>query len=105
VTDKDFCCAKYLWATWKAHVMMANYVRHQFYEHPSIVAVLARHLADDHVKPDAAQATKITALEKAIKGVNGRLDSLAANIGKLQAPAGGKYPKQKGRQGEEDKQA
>jgi hypothetical protein len=51
VQDGDFSCAKFLWATWKAHETMALYVRHQFYEHPSIAAVLARHLADNHVKP------------------------------------------------------
>jgi hypothetical protein len=67
VNDGDFSCAKFLWATWKAHETMSNYVRHQFYEHPSIAAVLARHLADNHVKPDAAQGAKVASLEKAVK--------------------------------------
>jgi hypothetical protein len=93
VTDGDFSCAKYLWATWKAHEITATYVRHQFYEHPSIAAVLARHLADNHVKPDAAQGTKITSLEKAIKSINGRMDSIQAAIEKEPKAGGGKFKK------------
>jgi hypothetical protein len=73
--DGDFSCAKFLWATWKAHETMSLYVRHQFYEHPSIAAVLARHLADNHVKPDEAVSTKVGNIEKAIKHINSRLDS------------------------------
>jgi hypothetical protein len=76
VQDGDFSCAKFLWATWKAHETMALYVKHQFYEHPSIAAVLARHLADNHVKPDDAVASKVAAVEKAIKSINARLDSV-----------------------------
>jgi hypothetical protein len=59
---------------------MALYVRHQFYEHPSIAAVLARHLADNHIKPDAASGTKISNLEKAIKGINARIDTANSNV-------------------------
>jgi len=83
--DVNFSCAKFLWATWKAHDTMALYVRHQFYEHPSKAAVLARHLADNHVKPDAASGSKITNLEKAIKNINGRLDSTHSNIESLES--------------------
>jgi hypothetical protein len=84
VNDADFTCAKFLWATWKAHDTMSLYVRHQFYEHPSIAAVLARHLADNHVKPDAASSTKLNSLEKAIKNINGRLDSFQATSDRLE---------------------
>jgi hypothetical protein len=65
--NPTFTTGKYLWATWKAHAVMARYLKHQFYEHPSISAVLARHLADNYVKPDDAQGTKIKALENQIK--------------------------------------
>jgi hypothetical protein len=37
---------------------------------------LANHLADNNVKPDDAQATKIKALETSIKTLTSRLDSL-----------------------------
>jgi hypothetical protein len=39
--DLEFTTAKMLWATWKAHGVMEQYLRHNFYEHPSISAVLA----------------------------------------------------------------
>jgi hypothetical protein len=57
--DQEFSAAKFLWATFKAHTVMAKYLKHQFYEHPAIAAVLARHLADNYVKPDEGQDAKI----------------------------------------------
>jgi hypothetical protein len=54
--NPSFTTGKYLWATWKAHSIMTKYLRHQFYDHPSISAVLAHHPADNYVKPDDSQA-------------------------------------------------
>jgi hypothetical protein len=85
IQDVEFSCAKFLWATWKVHETMSAYVRHQFYEHPSIAAVLARHLADNHVKPDDAVSTKVSSLDKAIKNINSCLDSLQTSIEKAEA--------------------
>jgi hypothetical protein len=45
---------------------MARYLRHQFYEHPAISAVLARHLADNYVKPDDSHGNKLKSLEERI---------------------------------------
>lgn len=75
-SDKDFSTARFLWATWKAHVVMARYLKHQFYEHPSIAAVLARHLADNYVKPDEAMGSKLKDLEKAMKTYSAKVDYL-----------------------------
>lgn len=80
--DLEFTTAKMLWATWKAHGVMENYLKHHFYEHPSISAVLARHLADNYVKHDFA------ALEKSIASLHTRID-------KLQNPKGKDPPKGK----------
>jgi hypothetical protein len=38
--------------------------------------VLARHLADNYVKPEATSSSQITALEKAVKSLTSRLDKL-----------------------------
>jgi hypothetical protein len=64
--DQEFSAAKFLWATFKAHAVMAKYLKHQFYEHPSIAAVLARHLADNYVKPDDGLESRIRELEKKV---------------------------------------
>jgi hypothetical protein len=76
--DVEFSTAKFLWATWKAHSIMDHYIKHQFYEHPAIAAVLARHLADNYVKPDDAVASKVTAVEKSMKALVARVDMLAS---------------------------
>jgi hypothetical protein len=75
--DSTFSAAKFLWATWKAQQVMDRYIKHQFYEHPSIAAVLARHLADNYVKPDDTIAHKLTKLEKDHKALLTRVDSLS----------------------------
>lgn len=76
--NTEFTTAKFLWATWKAHIVMERYIKHQFYEHPAIAAVLARHLADNYVKPDDALATKLSSLDKAHKALVIRVDSLGS---------------------------
>jgi hypothetical protein len=83
IQDSDFSCPKFLWATWKAHETMQLYVRHQFYEHPSIAAILARHLANNHVKPNEALTSKVSNIEKAIKNLNARVDSVQASVEKV----------------------
>jgi len=55
---------------------MEKYLRYQFYEHPSISAVLARHWANNYVKPDDAQGSKIKALKTALKTLQIKVDFL-----------------------------
>jgi hypothetical protein len=76
--DSTFSSAKFLWATWKAHQVMDRYIKHQFYEHPSIAAVLARHLADNYVKPDDTLANKVNKMEKDHKALVTRVDTLSS---------------------------
>jgi hypothetical protein len=79
----SFTTGKYLWATWKAHSVMTKYLRHQFYEHPSISAVLARHLADNYVKPDDSRANKIKRLESQVKTLESSLQTLQSRYDTL----------------------
>jgi hypothetical protein len=81
--NPTFTTSKYLWATWKAHAVMGKYLRHQFYEHPSISAVLARHLADNYVKPDDSQGAKIKALEAKITQLESSHKSLQSKYDSL----------------------
>ncbi len=39
----DRMTATYIWATAKAHQVMDDYLKYQFFEHPAIAAVLAQH--------------------------------------------------------------
>jgi hypothetical protein len=87
--DLEFTTAKMLRATWKAHGVMEQYLRHHFYEHPSISVVLARHLADNHVKPDS---TQLKTLEKLVTSMSTRIDKLEGKLGKNLK---GKQPKDK----------
>jgi hypothetical protein len=57
---------------------MDHYVKHQFYEHPAIAAILACHLADNYVKQDESQGHKIAFLDKTIKKLTERVDKLSA---------------------------
>jgi hypothetical protein len=74
--DLEFTTAKMLWASWKAHCIMEHYLKHHFYEHPSISAVLARHLADNYTKPSTTPNAQLATLEKTIKSLSTRLDKL-----------------------------
>jgi hypothetical protein len=53
---------------------MEQYLKHHFYKHPSISAVLARNLADNYVKPDTSQ---LRALESTVQTLTSCLDKLA----------------------------
>jgi hypothetical protein len=81
--NPSFTTSKYLWATWKAHAVMDKYLRHQFYEHPSISAVLARHLADNYVKPDDSHGSKIKALEAKIRELESNHQTLQSRYDTL----------------------
>jgi hypothetical protein len=83
--DSVFSTAKFLWATWKAHAVMDKYIKHQFYEHPSIAAVLARHLADNYIKPDDSLASKYASMDKAHKALVSRVDTISDKVNGLAA--------------------
>lgn len=50
--DESLTVAKYVWAVMKALEVMQDYSKRNFYEHPSVSAVVARHLASNHMKPN-----------------------------------------------------
>jgi len=93
--NPSFTTSKYLWATWKAHAVMNKYLRHQFYEHPSISAVLARHLADNYVKPDDSQGSKIKALEAMIRQLESNHKTLQSKYDTLRVARDQEKEKQK----------
>jgi hypothetical protein len=69
-----------LWATLRTHVIMEDYTRRNFYEHPSISAVIARHLAANHIKPDDSIETRMRKLEENFTEQKRRLDSFESRL-------------------------
>lgn len=74
--DLDRVTATYIWATAKTHEVMDEYLKYQFFEHPAIAAVLARHLAATAVLPDEQLLAKIRSLEQALTKLSSKVDGL-----------------------------
>jgi hypothetical protein len=77
-SDTDRMTATYIWATAKAHEVMGDYLKYQFFEHPAIAAVLARHLAVTAVLPDESLTARFNALELRFSKISSKVDSLVS---------------------------
>ncbi len=73
-----------LWATLRSHKIMEEYSRRNFYEHPSISAVIARHLAANHTKPDDTLEARFRKLEESVTSYKRRMDSLESRLQRLE---------------------
>ena len=80
ITDATYTTAQYIWATLKAHEVMEEYMRRQFYEHPSVSAVLARHLASNHLKPDDKIDARVKRLEDDFKKLATKVDKIESRL-------------------------
>jgi hypothetical protein len=87
-----------IWATLRAHVVMDEYSRRNFFEHPSISAVIARHLASHHVRPDESLETKFTKLDERVTSLASKVDGILSRLARLEIKNGISPPK-KGRGG------
>jgi len=74
-----------IWATLRSHLVMDEYTRRNFVEHPSISAVIARHLASHHVMPDDALETKLRKLEEKVTKMAIKQDNLESRVARLEA--------------------
>ncbi len=74
--ELDRMTATYIWATAKAHEVMEDYLKYQFFEHPAIAAVLARHLAATAVLPDENISTKVHQLETKLTKLSSKVDGI-----------------------------
>jgi hypothetical protein len=64
---------------------MEKYIKYQFYEHPSIAAVLARYLADNYIKPDDTLANKLSTLDKAHTALLKHVDNMTTKENEAKA--------------------
>jgi len=74
-----------IWATLRSHLVMEEYSRRNFVEHPSISAVIARHLASHHVMPDDALETKLKKLDDRVSKMGIKMDALESRIARLES--------------------
>jgi hypothetical protein len=82
--DPASTTALVLWATLRTHVVMEEYTRRNFYEHPSILAVIARHLAANHTKPDDSLEVKMRKLEEKMLEQKRCIDSLESRLARVE---------------------
>jgi glycyl-tRNA synthetase beta subunit len=73
--DIDFSTASFIYATLKCHGIMADYVKHQFHDHPAVSAVITRHLASNFVKPEVSGSG-----EKKVAALSSKVDALEAKV-------------------------
>jgi hypothetical protein len=72
-----------MWATLRAHTVMEEYSRRNFFEHPSISAVIARHLASNHTKPDATLEDRFRKFEERFDKLLRKVDGLESRLNNL----------------------
>jgi len=82
--DANATASLVLWSTIRSHKVMEDYSRRIFYEHPSISAVIARHLAANHTKPDSTLENHVRKLEEALAQHTRKFDSLESRIARLE---------------------
>jgi len=82
-TDKHFVAASIIWSTMSAHEVMEDYMKLQFLEHPTISAVISRHLAAHHVKSDDQTGTKLKKCEEQLRNMQSKIDKLEASVNRL----------------------
>jgi len=74
-----------LWATLRSHLVMDEYSRRNFVEHPSISAVIARHLASHHTRPDDTLESKFRKLEEKVVKYTAKVDSIKSRLAVLES--------------------
>jgi len=97
-----------VWATIHSHTIMDEYMRRNFFEHPSISAVIACHLASHHTRPDSAFVDRLNRVENTIARLTTKMDNLESRLANLegkQDPKNDSFPftKNPGRETERGK--
>jgi hypothetical protein len=95
--DPASTTALVLWATLHTHVVMEEYTRRNFYEHPSISAVIAWHLDATHTKPDDSINSRMKKLEAGMTEHRRRLDNLESRLARVEQKNEITPPKGRGR--------
>jgi hypothetical protein len=73
-----------MWATLRAHTVMEEYSRRNFFEHPSISAVIARHLASNHTKPDSTLEARCLKLDERLSVMSKKMDNIESCLSNVE---------------------
>ena len=82
--NMDATTTSIIMATLRCHDVQLKYVMHSFSEHPAVSSVITRHLAANFIKPDAAPDSKLSDVEKKIRGLSTKVDQLDSRILKVE---------------------
>ncbi len=91
--NPSFTATQVLWATLRSHIVMEEYSRRNFFEHSSISAVVARHLASHHFKPDATLEVQLKKLEDTVLKLSAKVDGIESRLFVVESKNGISPPK------------
>jgi len=84
IKNPQLTATQVVWATIRSHTVMDEYSRRNFFEHPSISAVIARHLASHHTRPDFAIEDRVRRLENTVSRWQSTIDSIVSRLANLE---------------------
>jgi hypothetical protein len=80
IKNPSLTATQVVWATLRTHTVMEEYSWRNFFEHPSISAVIARHLASNHTKPDSTLESWFAKLEERVSKLASTIDSCVSRL-------------------------
>jgi hypothetical protein len=74
-----------VWATIHIHMVMEEYSCRNFFEHPSISAVIMHHLASHHTRPDVGIEDHVKNLEATVLELATKMNSIESHLARVEA--------------------
>jgi hypothetical protein len=93
IKNPQLTATQVVWATIQSHTVMDEYMWRNFFEHPSISAVIAWHLASHHTRPDSAFEDQVKHLEKTVTTLSKKMDNLESRLVVVESKNGISPPK------------
>ena len=82
--NMDATTTSIIMATLRCHDVQQKYVMHSFSEHPAVSSVITRHLAANFIKPESTPDSKLSEIEKKVRGLSTKVDQLDSRILKVE---------------------
>jgi hypothetical protein len=85
ISQPQLTATQIVWATIRTHTVMDEYSRRNFFEHPSISAVIARHLASNHLRPDSSPDDRLKKAEASLTKLSAWMDHLESCLARVES--------------------